>query len=215
MKTHLELVNNILIRLRERQVSTVNESSYSTLISVLVNDAKDFVQAAWQWSALRETITINTQADTNVYTITGTDSQSTVLDITNTTRKERLNYRSHAWFKGAALNPTPASSPMYYVFNGVDASGYSQIKLSPTPNAAYAIDIDVIKRNGELVTDTDTLVVPTLPVQALAYAMALEERGEDGGMSAVSAKALAANFLSDAIALDTQHYPEELIWEAC
>ena len=60
MKTHKELVNNILIRLRERQVGTVNETAYSTLISVLVNDAKDFVQAAWQWSALRETITINT-----------------------------------------------------------------------------------------------------------------------------------------------------------
>ena len=43
MKTHKELVNNILIRLRERQVGTVNETAYSTLISVLVNDAKDFV----------------------------------------------------------------------------------------------------------------------------------------------------------------------------
>jgi hypothetical protein len=43
--------------------------------------------------------------------------------------------------------------------------------------------------------------------------MALEERGEDGGMSAVSAKALAQNFLSDAIALDANKHPEELIWE--
>lgn len=213
MKTHLEVVNNILIRLRERQVSTVNETNYSALVSVLVNDAKDFVQAAWQWSALRETITINTVADTAVYTITGTDSQSTVLDISNTTQKGRLHYRSHDWFKGNSFNPTASGSPMYYVFNGVDAAGHTQLKLAPTPNAAYAIDVDVIKRNGELVNDSDLLKVPHLPVQGLAYAMALEERGEDGGMSAVSAKALAANFLSDAIALDTQHYPEELVWE--
>ncbi len=70
-------------------------------------------------------------------------------------------------------------------------------------------------RSQELVNNADTIRVPTLPVQALAYAMALEERGEDGGMSAVSAKALAANYLSDAIALDANKHPEELIWEAC
>ena len=112
-------------------------------------------------------------------------------------------------------NTVVPSKPENYVFNGVDASGFTQIKLHPTPDAAYAIDIDVIKRNGDLVLDTDALTVPHLPVQALAYAMALEERGEDGGMSAISAKALAQNFLSDAIALDSQQYPEELIWEAC
>ena len=176
MKTHKELVNNILIRLRERQVGTVNETAYSTLISVLVNDAKDFVQAAWQWSALRETITINTVSGTNNYTVTGTDSASTLLDITNTTSKNFLTYRSQDWFKQVYLNNTVVpSKPENYVFNGVDASGFTQIKLHPTPDAAYAIDIDVIKRNGDLVSDTDALTVPHLPVQALAYAMALEE----------------------------------------
>jgi len=33
-------------------------------------------------------------------------------------------------------------------------------------------------------------------------------------MSAVSAKALASVYLSDAIALDAAKHPEELIWEA-
>jgi hypothetical protein len=44
--------------------------------------------------------------------------------------------------------------------------------------------------------------------------MALEERGEDGGMSSVSAKALASVYLSDAIAIDASKHSEELIWEA-
>jgi len=39
--TYLEVVNNILKRLRERTVATVNESTYSSLIAVLVNDAKE------------------------------------------------------------------------------------------------------------------------------------------------------------------------------
>ena len=62
--------------------------------------------------------------------------------------------------------------------------------------------------------DTDTVKVPFLPVQALAYAMALEERGEDGGVSPVSAKALAHSYLSDAIAIDASKHPEDTIWEA-
>jgi hypothetical protein len=37
--TFLELINDVLIRLRETQVSTNAESSYSTLIGKFVNDA--------------------------------------------------------------------------------------------------------------------------------------------------------------------------------
>ena len=215
MKTHLQLVNNILIRLREREVGTVNETPYSKLISLFINDSKEFVEAAWGWSALRETIAINTVNGTHTYTITATDSQSTVLDITNTTSKTFVTYRTANWFKESFLDTTVSGSPVNYGSAGADASGYSQIKLHPVPDAIYALTIDVVQRNGALVADGDTLKVPHLPVQTLAYAMALEERGEDGGMSAISAKALAQNFLSDAIALDTQQYPEELIWEAC
>ena len=45
--TYLTLVNNVLKRLRERTVSTVEETSYSTLIAMLVNDAKQEVEQAW------------------------------------------------------------------------------------------------------------------------------------------------------------------------
>ena len=38
--TYLELVNNVLRRLREREVPTVTANTYSKLIAVLVNDAK-------------------------------------------------------------------------------------------------------------------------------------------------------------------------------
>ena len=46
----------------------------------------------------------------------------------------------------------------------------------------------------------------------LAYALAVEERGEDGGMNPVSAYARAKNALDDAIALDAIKHPEETIW---
>jgi len=215
MKTYKEIVNNILIRLREREVASVNETSYSKLIGVLVHDAKEIVENAWNWSALRETLTVDTQADVFNYVLTGTCNRSAVLDVINDTQNSFMTYRDPHWFNNVFLNNTPAKgSPQNYVFNGVNANGDTQVDLYPIPDGAYKLYFNVIKRTHDLISDDDNIVVPYLPVQMLAYAMALEERGEDGGMSAVSAKALAHNQLSDAIALDANKHPEELIWEA-
>jgi len=57
------------------------------------------------------------------------------------------------------------------------------------------------------------LFVPTHPVAQLTYAKAVEERGEDGGVSSSSAYATAQRSLSDSIAMDAQKHEEELIWQ--
>ena len=83
--TYLDIVNNILKRLRERTVSTVNESSYSSLIAVLVNDAKETVENAFQWSGLRTTLTATTTNGTFNYELNGSLNAVTVLDVINVT----------------------------------------------------------------------------------------------------------------------------------
>ena len=50
--TYLELVNNVLRRLRETEVTTVQSTSYSKLIGDIVNDAKRLVEDAWDWKVL-------------------------------------------------------------------------------------------------------------------------------------------------------------------
>ena len=44
MKTYLQLVNNILIRLREREVASIAENSYSKLIGIFVHDAIESIE---------------------------------------------------------------------------------------------------------------------------------------------------------------------------
>ena len=46
LTTYLDLVNNVLIRLRETTVSSVGDTPYSSLIGVLVNDAKREIEDA-------------------------------------------------------------------------------------------------------------------------------------------------------------------------
>ena len=50
--TYLELVNNVLRRLRETEVTTVQSTSYSKLIGDIVNDAKRLVEDSWDWKVL-------------------------------------------------------------------------------------------------------------------------------------------------------------------
>ena len=215
MKTYLQLVNNILIRLREREVSSVDENSYSKLVGLFVHDAIESVENTWSWSALRQTTTVTTVDGTSTYSLTDHGDKSTVLDVINDTSNNFMSYKSTHWFDNAFYNNTaPEGSPTYYVFNGIDSNGDTEIKLYPVPDGVYSLAVKVIKRSPDILLDSDTIDVPFLPVQALAYAMAIEERGEDGGMSPISAKALAHGYLSDAIAIDAGKHPEELIWEA-
>jgi len=215
MKTYKELVNNILIRLREKEIVTIADNSYSKLIGIFVHDAIEYVESAWNWSNLRETINVTTSSGVYSYVLTGSGDKTTVLAVINDTGNNFMTYQSPLWFDNVFLNNTPASgTPSNYTFAGLDSNGDTQIQVYPIPDGTYAIPVKVLKRSPDSLADSATIKVPFLPVQALAYAMAVEERGEDGGVSAVSAKALAQAYLSDSISLDAGKDPQALVWEA-
>ena len=69
--TYLQIVNSVLRRLREEEVSTVAQNSYSKLIGEFVNDAKRTVEDAYDWTALRTELPVSLVADTTTYSLTG------------------------------------------------------------------------------------------------------------------------------------------------
>ena len=79
--TYLNLVNNVLRRLREDEVTNVSESTYSKMVGDFVNDAKELVETAWDWSALRSTLTITTAADDYTYSLTGSGNEGKVFKL--------------------------------------------------------------------------------------------------------------------------------------
>lgn len=211
--TYLDLVNNVLKRLRERTVETVNQTEYSTLIGILVNDAKNVVENAWNWSGLRTTLTATTVDGTFNYELNGTANKLTVLDVVNDTSNMFMQYRDAHTFNNWFLNSSPTSgSPLYYSFNGISSDGDTQVDVYPIPDGAYELRFNIIQRSDDLSEDSDTFQVPAFPIQLLAYALAIEERGEDGGQLSRAAFANADVALADAIALDADKHPEETIW---
>ena len=213
--TYLELVNGVLRRLREDQVSAVDQNPYSLLIGDLVNDAKRIVEDAWDWSALRTTLTISTTADIFNYVLVGSGNRIKIIDVINDTSNWFMTYKDTHWMDNAFLNQTPPkSSPTFYNFNGVDSNGDTQVDLYPIPNAVYTIRVNCVQRNPDLSADTDNLLIPHMPVLHMALALAARERGETGGRSAGELLSFAQNYLSDAIALDAYKHPEEMVYRA-
>jgi hypothetical protein len=211
--TYLDLVNNVLVRLREDEVVSVTDNSYSKLIGKFVNDAKRQVEDAWNWNALRNTLTITTTASTFNYELNGSGVRFRTLDVVNDTSNVFMEQRSSSYFNNLFLNSTPDSGePRYYSFNGVSADGDTQIDIYPIPDGVYSIRFNAVVPQAALSAGTDTLLVPSEPVILGAYARAVIERGEDGGLSSAEASALAANSLSDAISIEANHFPSELVW---
>jgi hypothetical protein len=208
--TYLELVNKVLVRLREDEVTTVSESAYSKLIGEYVNDALRQVEDAWQWSALRTTITAETEENIFNYVLTNTANCATILNVLNDTSNVFMEYRPQAWFDNVYLNQNPqAGSPRYYTFNAVDINGDTQVDIYPKPDGVYNLRFNVVLRNYELTSDSDVTQVPWHPIVHLATALATRERGESGGNLTPELFLTADRSLSDAIALDAAKHPEE------
>ena len=211
--TYLDIVNNVLRRLREDTVTTVTNDTYSTMVGDFVNDAKQIVENAWDWSNLRSTLTLTTAADDYTYSLTGYQDQGKILNIVNDTSNLVMEYRPQTWFDDKFLVNTPTSgAPQYYTFSGIDGSGDAQIDVYPKPDGVYSIKVKSVIRNVALSGDDDVLAIPSQPVIHLAVALLARERGETGGTSTAEYFSIADKFLSDAIAIDAAKHPEEMVF---
>lgn len=211
--TYLEIVNNVLRRMREDEVSSVNETTYSKMVGDFVNDAKTIVEQAWDWSALRTTLTVTTQENVFSYVLVGSGNSIKELNVLNDTSNIVMEYRSANWFDERFLLDTPTNSPPhYYTYNGVDENNDTQIDIYPKPDGEYILRFNCTLRNPLLDNDSDKVQVPSLPIVHLAVALLARERGETGGTSAAEYFTIADQFLTDAIAMDAQRHPEETVW---
>jgi len=207
--TYLELINDVLVRLRETTVSTTTETTYSTLIGKFVNDAKRQIEDAFSWNVLGQTITVTTTASTASYSLTGAGQKFQVMDVINTTSNVGLTNISFVDMN-RKLNFTPLvnSIPTEFAFDGVDASYDTKVNLYPIPDGAYTIKFALTVPQATLSSGSTVVLVSDVLVAQNAYARALVERGEDGGLSSSEAYLLYKSMLSDQIALEGTRYPE-------
>lgn len=211
--TYLELVNAVLRRLRETEVSSVSSTAYSKLIGDFVNDAKRQVEDSYNWNALSETLSATTVHDLFNSVLVGSGQRFRVIDVindtTNCVMRNATTARMNQWF---LTQPLQKGSPQYYNFNGVNQYGDTQCDLFPVPDGAYNIRFNIIKPQDPFTEDTESILVPYEPIIFGATARALAERGEDGGIASGEMSRLYLDSLADAIALESGRYIEESEW---
>jgi len=212
---YIQLVNDVLIRLREPEVTSVQENGYSKLIGKFVNDAKRQAEDAYNWNALSDTLTATTTHDVFNYILVGSGQRFRIIDVIDDTSNNFLELKTtNDMNKLFLIDTANKAQPMYYNFNGIDPNGDTMVDLYPIPNGTYNLRFNIIKPQPALTTDDSNLLIPYEPVIFGALARAIAERGEDGGLNSNEIYQLYKQSLGDAIALESGRYLEEDSWTA-
>ena len=218
--TYRELINQVLIRLREDTISTdwsgaINDSStvsaYNKVIGALVNDSKRYVEQRHDWLNLRETVDISTVSGTKNYNLSS-GQEIKIIDAINNDTGMHLSQVSKVYINSIKYPTDNTGEPLYYGFNGSDSSNNLKVDLSPVPTAAHTLSFDIVKHQDELTLAATVLKVPSQPVILGAWAMAIAERGEDGGTQSSLMAAESLEALKQAIILDSGNTQYETDW---
>ena len=218
MITYLQAVNRVLVKLRQSQVSTLNGADeYVSLIAAYVNEAKEEVEDAWRWNALQSQIILTTVGGQSDYTLTGSGENYELYDIWNVNNRWRIQGPFNSTYVNYnAVLSIGRGQPAYFDFHGQDSNGDQIIRFQPVP-AYDGITIYVYgySKQSYLSTTSDDstrIKVPWKPVVYGAYAKAVSERGEDGGVGFAEADAIYQRVLADAVAMDARKEHENTDW---
>jgi hypothetical protein len=212
--TYLQVVNKVLVRLREATVATVTETSYSTLVGSIVNKVKTEIEDAWQWHALRDTYDVTCVIGTSTYVLTGSGPDAVVIDAWNNTMQAQLqpasSLRMNQRFFGTT---TPITGRVeQYVMGGLNASYDQSYDVWPVPTQTDLLKFNLYKPQAELSSGADVPLVPIVVLVEGAVTRAMAERGDDGGVATQQQEALYRDLLASAIARDAGRDESELIW---
>lgn len=225
-QTKLQLVNKVLVNLRESVVGTTS-GSYASLISEFVNQAKEKVEDAWPWRTLAVDITFTTILGQRSYDL----SQAGTTPVITTsptqrylTERSTLVYDDETGEPSAFLttvSPGPLVEAQYEAMlressyevlavpnTAPSEFAYTFVGTVPTvvfrnpPDGAYGVRFRFTVPQDELTNDATNLLVPYRPVVSYATALAMAERGEELGPGALNYGAIGDSELTRAITND-------------
>jgi hypothetical protein len=218
--TFRELINEVLIRLREDTIATdwsgnINDSAtvtdYQKVIGSLINDSKNNIEAYHDWLVLRETVDITTVSGTRNYNLSS-GQEVKIIDVVNQATGHSLSQVSRQYVNSTMYPTENTGEPLYYAFNGSDSSNNLKIDLEPKPNVVQTLSFDVVKPQSDLKTASTVLKIPEKVVIIGAWMRAVAERGEDGGTQSSVIAMEYKEILNQAIMIDGGNTQFESDW---
>lgn len=223
--TFKQLLNRALRLTGEDEIATATTAVTDAdilLVAEMANEIKDEVEAAHNWRALRQTVSVALTASDNSEAITEANEKSRVVriqdplygeevalvyDITDSNSPNRLKEMDLAdLLHRRTMNPTYTGDPEYFALD--NASGdVLNLEVYPTPADARTIQLTLVipqaRLDAAVVADLATTIkVPVRPIVLGLVRFILEERGEELGVNSMWSEQKAALALGDAISLD-------------
>src|SRR6056297_2205853 len=149
MATYLSVVNFVLRRLREREVTSVNDNAYARLIGTFVNDAKREVEDAWNWTHLKTSIQVTTVPGSLRYELNGSGQRFRLIydyagrpSVFNDTEDTFLQKSPSSRWMSSQLNhdDVTENQPQWFEFNGFTSDVDVVVDFYPIPDKAYSIN---------------------------------------------------------------------------
>ena len=229
----IEAVNEVLVRLRQKEESSTS-STTGKLMKLFVNQALRWAEAKAEWQVHRHTVTLTTVSGTAEYELEDSNQYSRPvyefseqfgshrpLVFNTSVDKSRYGWMSqkdkHYWWtnRKSGLGAIQKEAPFQFVFLGRSTtSNLMRIGLLPEPNDEYTIDFELNTPQGTIEVDTTEIQVPPQSVVLYAHALAIAERGEDGGTTFNETMKLAQDQLSRDIADDSTWTDFEMVMRA-
>lgn len=206
-KTLLQMINEVYVNLREDQITSLTNDAYDNLIINFLNLAKEIVEDAWEWQALRKTITWTSVASQSAYDLTndtadalGSGSAGDADAASNLWLANRSKIYRDPRGSWLAYDTTTSGAKFRLIevpyAYGIDQQMNANTSSKPQHAFMHAGTFDFINApdsstrtysmvvlipQDALSAAADTITVPWRPVVTLATAWAVNERGEELG----------------------------------
>ena len=223
MATLLQIVNKVLVRLREDEVSSVTSSAYAKLIGTFVNDAKADLDDMWFWTVYEEEINTTILSDgTRSYDLSTTGDRSWMIRYTDDTRPlaydvtageetqlQDIPYKHlRHWRNSFKGTPDNLGQPREFsIYPASDGRGYGlELKQGSTTTRSWRSywynPQDDLALDGN--DDSTVILLPERPIYLRALFYAANERGEEMGEPGSILSTLSRDSVAAAMEIDMQ-----------
>lgn len=223
MATFRFVLNEVLRTLSEDQVaSSVTELSddYHKLVASFVNQIKEEIESSHQWSVLWQDLPATISAGTDSADVVGSNERSRLIRIQQATAPEpvalvfditdsgnpaqllELDYSDIVYRRRANPNTTNAAPAYFATRMGTD--GVVEIVVYPKPQSERTLSVTMAVPQDRLEDDDleTNIRIPSRPLLVGVIWYALEERGEELGVSNLYTEERFRRALDDAISQD-------------
>ena len=205
--TYLELVNKVLVLLREPVAASLvkGDDVVVDIVAEQVNDAKRTVENAHNWNALRHEWTVLPGPGASKVELTDTADRGVIVEEVYGPNGYDVKELPTADMRRlmASAGSTTGSLVNNYAVSGINPTTRNvQLQFYPEVASLNSVKVYGFRKQGDLALGSDVLLVPAQPVIYFALALAARERGEVGGQTAAEIFGMASEYLKDAIAQD-------------